>query len=113
MSRDIKNREQLRGVLDSGELVCALFYASWCPYSRQFLPEFEAQVRRNERKFSSIRIDDIRDLCEEYEVEVYPTVIFFKNGNIFERLDGVPGAGIAHRQFAGLLEKCLAGETEK
>jgi thiol-disulfide isomerase/thioredoxin len=113
MSQDIESNQQFRAALGSYERVCALFYASWCPYSRRFLPEFDRVARRNENEFSSVKVDDLNDLCDEYDVNVYPTVIFFERGNILARLDGVLGTGLAGSQLSGLIEKCTPTKKEK
>jgi thioredoxin-like negative regulator of GroEL len=113
MSQDIKSQQQFRGTLHSSERVCALFYASWCPFSRKFLPDFEDATLANEKEFSSVKIDDLDDLCEEYDIRVFPTVIFFERGSILARLDGEPGAGLRAVQLSGLIEKCSAGKTPR
>ena len=110
---DIKDKQQFRTALDSNERVCALFYASWCPFSRRFLSDFENAARTKAKEFSSVRIDDLDDLCDEYDISVFPTVIFFERGDVLARLDGVPGAGLQPGQLSGLIEKCTAGKKGK
>jgi thiol-disulfide isomerase/thioredoxin len=76
-----------------------LFYASWCPFSQLFLPIFQEYAKSNPQECISIAIDDKPDLCEEYNIEYYPTVILFKNGKIHKRLDAEPGIGLNKKQL--------------
>lgn len=81
-----------------------LFYASWCPFSRRFLPIFEEYAKRNPEECISIVVDDLPDLCEEYSIEYYPTVILFRKGKVHNRLDAQPGIGLNKEQFKKLVE---------
>jgi thioredoxin 1 len=82
-----------------------LFYASWCPFSQQFLPIFEEYAKSNPKECISIIVDDQPDLCEEYSIEYYPTVILFRKGKVHKRLDAHPGIGLNKEQLRELVEK--------
>jgi thiol-disulfide isomerase/thioredoxin len=113
MSQDITGRKHFHSTLDSDERVCALFFASWCPYSRRFLPEFEKAATLYAKQFSSVKVDDLDDLCDEYGINVYPTVIFFEKGQVLDRVDGILGVGIDVVRFSKATEKCIAGKGDK
>jgi thiol-disulfide isomerase/thioredoxin len=113
LSQDISGRKHFQNALDSDERVCALFFASWCPYSRRFLPEFEKTAELYAKKFSSVKVDDQDDLCDEYSISVYPTVIFFDKGKVLDRVDGVLGVGIDVSRFSNSVEKCISGKGNK
>jgi len=81
-----------------------LFYATWCPFSRRFLPIFEDYARSNPEECMSLIIDDRPDICEEYSIEVYPTVILFKKGIAHRRIDAEPGIGLNEKQLKDLTE---------
>ncbi len=111
--KDIKDKKHFRDELAANERVCALFYASWCPYSRRFLPDFDATAHEKSSEFTSVKVDDIDDLCDEYDINVFPSVIFFERGEVLERLDGTLGRGLAGNQLSGLIEKCQSPERKK
>ena len=76
-----------------------LFYASWCPFSQRFLPIFEEYAASNPKECLSVMIDDKPDVCEEYFIEYYPTVLLFKKGKMIKRIDAEPGVGLTEKQL--------------
>lgn len=82
-----------------------LFYATWCPFSQRFLPIFEEFAGNNPKECISVIVDDKPDVCEEYSIDYYPTVILFKKGKVSRRLDAEPGVGLNKSQLKDLTEK--------
>jgi thiol-disulfide isomerase/thioredoxin len=82
-----------------------LFYATWCPFSLRFLPVFEEYAKGNPNECVSVIVDDRPDICEEYSIEYYPTVILFKKGRVSERLDAEPGVGLDKKQLKAFTDK--------
>ena len=82
-----------------------LFYATWCPFSQRFLPIFEEYSKSNPSECLSVIVDEEPDVCEEYAIEYYPTVIMFKQGKVHKRLDAEPGVGLNKKQLKDLTEK--------
>jgi hypothetical protein len=45
--------------------------------------------------------------CEDkYSIDVFPTVIYFENGIVVKRLDGLHGYGIDQNQFVKMADSC-------
>ena len=88
--------------------VFVLFYASWCPFSRAFLPDFLASADNNSTCHVRILVDDKDDLVEKYSIEVYPTVLYFEKGELVKRLDGAPHRGLTQPQLKEFIEQCRA-----
>ena len=88
----------LKNVLNNNQ-ACVLFYTTWCYFSKRFLPIFEEYSRHNPHECLSVIVDDKPNICEEYAIEYYPTVILFKNGKIVKRLDAKPGIGLSKKQL--------------
>jgi thiol-disulfide isomerase/thioredoxin len=78
---------------------CVLFYATWCSFSRRFPPSFEEYTQSKPDECLSVIIDDNPNICDEYSIEYYPTVILFKNGQLDKRLDAKPGIGLSEKQL--------------
>ena len=81
-----------------------LFYATWCPFSQRFLPIFAEYSRSNPEECLSIVVDDNPEICEDYSIEYYPTVILFRKGKVSKRLDAKPGVGLDRKQLEEIAE---------
>jgi thiol-disulfide isomerase/thioredoxin len=92
----------LENKLKLKERVVVLFYASWCPFSRRFLPIFRKYAEDKTRDCMEIMTDDKASLCEKYAIDVVPTILLFDKGKVKKRLDGVPGAGLQERNLESL-----------
>jgi thiol-disulfide isomerase/thioredoxin len=96
LNQEIKNKERL----------FVMFYASWCPYSQAFLPHFIDSAKENELCHMRILVDDQADLVDKYNIEVFPSVIFFCNGRVAARLDGIPHQGLTAAQLKKFIHSC-------
>jgi thiol-disulfide isomerase/thioredoxin len=102
---DITCEADLNSALKTIDKVCVLFYASWCPFSQRFLPIFE-KASKNKDCYARVVIDDDESLAEKYDIEFYPTVLFFDNGKATKRLDGTSGRGLNEDQLSAFLKGC-------
>jgi len=89
--------------LKGKDRVFVLFYATWCPFSQRFLPIFEEYSKSNPNCLKVI-VDDNPELCDEYSIQYYPTVILFKNGEVHRRLDAKPLVGLDRKQLKKFTE---------
>jgi len=108
MSRIIRERRELSKLLESGDGIFVLFYASWCPFSLAFLPTYEKHAAAGDKPFVRMTLEGNEDLFEEHDIEVYPTVVFFKAGKAHKRLDGKHLAGLKEKQLVELIASCAA-----
>jgi len=100
-----QTEENIEDALKSKDKAFVLFYASWCPYSQEFLPVFKEYAKANPDECLSVVVDDKPDLCDKYSIEYYPTVLLFEKGQEHKRLDATPGAGLTNKQLAKFTEK--------
>jgi len=107
-AKDLTREEDLNDILISKDKVCVLFYASWCPFSRRFLPYFE-KTAKGKDCYASVVINDDEALAEKYSVEFYPTLVFFEKGKVTKRLDAPAGIGLNEKQLADFVNKCGLG----
>ena len=103
----VKNNCDLREILRTKGRVIVLFYASWCPFCVEFLPIFKKHAEKDGQNFVMIQ-DDQEAIADKYLVKVYPTVLFFENGVVSKRLDGILGVGLDEKQLAEFVGLCLA-----
>jgi len=84
-SRNINSVQGKPSTSIKGEVI--LYYASWCGYSRQFLPEwdkFEKYVLENIPQLIPTKIrceSDNEALCMQKGIEGYPMVILYPTDN--------------------------------
>ena len=100
-----KKKSSFQQKVDSKDKAVVLFYATWCPFSRAFLPIFEEFSESNPDECLSVIVDEEPDVCGEYGIEYYPTVIMFKKGKVHKRLDAEPHVGLNKKQLKDLTAK--------
>lgn len=105
-SRIIGERSELADLLKTEDGIFVLFYASWCPFSLQFLSIYEKHAGGRERRFFRMTLDGNEDVFQEYDIEVYPTVIFFRSGKIHRRIDGKYLQGLKESELTELIASC-------
>jgi len=106
----VTSAPDLEAHLRSRDELFALFYASWCPYSRRFLPVFENHAR-DPGRFALVQ-DDGDTLSDPWAIEIFPTVLFFRKGAVARRLDGRRGAGLNEEELARFIRDCSAEQSE-
>lgn len=108
MSREIDGCRELEKALKAEPRAMVLFYASWCPFCRAFLPVYEKHAEGGDIVWLRALVDEDIDLCDKYGVEVVPTVVFFENGRVCRRLDGVAGVGLNESKLRAMIAACSA-----
>lgn len=73
-------------IVTESQLVLVEFYAPWCGHCKALEPEYKkAAADLSEQGIPLAKVDATAevDLAKEYNVEGYPTLIIFRNGNRF------------------------------
>jgi len=99
---DVLNFEK---ILRNNDKMIVLVFASWCPFCQTFLPIFKRYAERNPQHFLLLQ-DDQEKAATRYAVDIYPTVLFFENGMISGRLNGLKGSGLQEEQFVHFIDLC-------
>ncbi len=106
MSRAIESKEEFDKILKEQPRVFVLFYASWCPYCRAFLPVFEERTAGDETDFCRVSTAQLPECEDSFAIEVLPTVIYFESGKERERLKGTRGKGLTAEELSAFLGSC-------
>ena len=75
--------------------LAVLFAAEWCPFCRRFSPIFDSALAKNGMTGALADLSDEENLLwETFDIQVVPTVMIFKDGELVYRKDGALGQGL-------------------
>lgn len=80
------------GVLPSKGVAVVDFYATWCGPCKTLAPLLNelAAPLTNRVAFVKVDIDQSAKLAERYGVQAVPTLVFFRDGQVVDRMVGLP-----------------------
>ena len=93
-------------VLKSSTPVLVDFWADWCapchviaPILAELATELEGAI-----KVGKVNVDEQRDLMARYDVRSIPTLLFFRNGEVVDRVIGAAPRAVLAEKLAALAE---------
>ena len=90
-------------ILDSKEPILVDFFATWCGPCNMLSPILEnISNTRADFNIAKVNIDELRDLAIDYEVEVVPTLLIFKNGKVVGRIEGL----VSEEEIVNKVQEC-------
>jgi thioredoxin 1 len=103
---NVTDSEFQRKVLDSTIPVVADFWAPWCGPCKVVTPILEKMSVDYAEKvlFIKINADENPNLLDKYGIQGIPTLLFFQNGKLFDRLVGAHPAATILEKVEALLE---------
>ena len=87
----LNNENFNKEVKESNKVVLVDFYADWCGPCKMMAPIIDtiAEEIGDKAKICKLNVDEAQDISIEYNVMSIPTLIIFKNGEVFEKLVGL------------------------
>lgn len=104
--KDIRTQKDFDAELAAGGERFVFFYSGWCHFCTTFLPSLEEHAKGSQVVFVKLCVDDLPKLEEHFGVEVVPSVLFFKDGKLAKRLDGVLGRGLSEEKLLAFAKTC-------
>jgi len=96
------NKNNFQELVLEGKNVLVDFWAPWCSYCRRIGPAFEkvAEQYQEELVVGKINIDEEPELADKYNIEVIPTLVYFR--------DGKPAAQVVAPQSKAKIDEFIA-----
>ena len=92
--------ENFKEIISGNQPVLVDFWATWCGPCRMLGPTVEAVAKEYDGKVTVVKcnVDDCEDLSMQFGISNIPTLLFFKDGQVVDKLVGnVPKAEITSR----------------
>ncbi|KAL8230813.1 hypothetical protein R6Q57_000591 [Mikania cordata] len=82
-------KERLEKHKGSQKLLVVDFTASWCGPCRAIAPILADFAKKfTNVSFLKVDVDEVETVAQEYSVEAMPTFLFFKNGEVVDKVLG-------------------------
>merc|ERR1711871_259410 len=77
--KEVKSRSHLHSLHKEKKSMFLMFHAPWCDHCKRAKPHFGtlATEYKNDVTFGTVNCDAHYELCEEYQIEGYPTFYYF------------------------------------
>ena len=86
----VVNGTEFNEMIKTGVSVIDMF-ATWCGPCKVMAPAFDqaGEALSGQATFAKVNIDDDGDIARKYAVQMVPTILIFKDGDLKDRMVGV------------------------
>ncbi|XP_044496607.1 monothiol glutaredoxin-S17-like [Mangifera indica] len=96
--KELKSKEELDNVCQSGATVILHFWASWCEASNHMYQVFShLSTDFPHAHFFTVEAEEQPEISEAYSVSAVPYFVFFKDGKSVDKLEGADPSSLANK----------------
>lgn len=97
-AKDLQSKEELAKVIQEGAPVILHFWASWCDASKHMDKVFaHLSIDFPHAHFFRVEAEELPEISESYSVSAVPYFVFFKDGKLFDTLEGANPSSLANK----------------
>ncbi len=91
MALEVTDTSFAKDVLESGKPAMVDFWATWCGPCRMVGPTVEELAKEYEGQavVAKVDVDSNQQIAAEYGIRNIPTILFFKDGQVVDKVVGV------------------------
>jgi len=92
-------------VLESDKPVLVDFWAAWCPPCKMIAPVIEEIAHEFEgtAKVAKLDVDHVPNVAGNFGIQSIPTLLFFQNGEVVDRVVGAVPKGVITEKLNSLM----------
>jgi thioredoxin 1 len=104
MVNQITTVEQFQTAISSSKLVVVDFFAVWCGPCKMIAPLLErfSNEYAETTEFYKLDVDELSSVAQEQEVTAMPTIIFYRDGKVVDKVIGANPNAIKQKITANL-----------
>ena len=97
--------ENFASLKNSGQLLVVDFWATWCGPCRMMAPVIEELAKAYEGKcvIGKCDVEENEELATEFGIRNIPTILFFKDGEVVDKMVGAQTEAKLDEKFQALL----------
>ena len=97
--------ENLESLMSGSQPLVVDFWATWCGPCRMIAPVISELAEKYDGKVvvGKCDVEENDDLAAEFGIRNIPTILFFKNGQIVDKMVGAASKAVLEAKFESLL----------